>query len=307
MSTLHNQPLYSIKIDTFGTKYILKINGITILRETSSDGQLSTTIPVNHWMHPDRNTMEVHIVPPKKGGNFNPNARLKYSLILRSNADPGAFHILSTINLTGTSANSREFIHSSPSGIFNSFDQFKPDKKGDVKISDITLEDVPVYKGALIYKRQIDAPSSLPLWSFFESDDVPNVEPMSDENYYKEVDILLKEYLKVQKALQENDVDTVIPLFTERNKELDQAFYRQPGETESSIHESLTESANDSKLKLVDLSRLSVNFNIENNRKLVRLLRPQWAPAVGLNLKSGGSIRYDMYFRYKDNKWILTR
>lgn len=307
MSILHNQPLFFVKIDTFGTRYVLKINGVTLLRESSSEGQMTTMLPINHWMHPDKNTMEVQIRPPKKGEEFNPNARLEYSLILKSNTDPDAFHILSTINITGTSANSKETVPSSPSGTFNSFNQFKTDDKGDVNISNITIEDIKSFKGGLIYKRQINSPSSLPLWNFFDSDDVPNVEPMSDAEYYNELDILLNEYLKVQEALKTKDIDAIMPLFTERNKELDKAFYRTQGETESSIRESLNESASDTKLELVDLTRLSVNFAIEDNRKIARLLRPKWTPAIVLNLESGGSIRHDMYFRYKDGKWILTR
>jgi len=61
-------------------------------------------------------------------------------------------------------------------------------------------------------------------------------------------------------------------------------------------------------LQLVPLGRKKVNFTIEQNRKLARLSRKGITPAIGLNSKDGsGSQRFQMYFRYENNKWILTR
>jgi len=307
MSILQNQPSFLIKIDTFGIRYILKLNGITVLRENGSDGQLSTTLPVNHWIHTSNNKIEVEVRPPNKGEEFNPHARLEYSLILKSNLDENLFHTLSTINITGLSANNSEEINSSPSGIFDSNNEFKISENGDIKVSDISVEKIPTFKGGLVYSRKIHAPSSIPLWKFFESDDLENYDILGDDEYYQKLNTLLAEYLKVQDAITNKNIEILKPLFMERNNELDKAFYRKPGETENTLFESLNDSASDKKLKLIDLDKLSVNFNVEKNGKLTRLLRPNWVPAIAFSIETGGSIRYDMYFRKKDGKWILTR
>jgi len=308
MSILQKQPVFSVKINTFGVKYILKINGITLLRETSSDGQLTTTLPVNHWMKSGDNTMEVEIRPPAKGALYNPSAKLEFELLINENRTPHAVFSIANILISGSSANDNQTLLSSASGKYDSADNFNPSKNGDVVVSDILVDKIEKYEGGLIFKRNLNVISSLPLWSFFNSDDIPDYDSMSDEDYYKELDTLLKEYLKVQEAIENNTVSNVIDMFDERNSETDTAFYLSPGETKQGIFESLEAVANDDGIELLPLTRKKVIFTIEKNRKLVRLSRKGVKAAIALNFKDGsGSQRYEMYFRIEDGKWILTR
>lgn len=308
MSILQKQPVFSVKINTFGVKYILKINGIILLRETSSDGQLTTTLPVNHWMKSGDNTMEVEIRPPAKGELYNPNAKLEFELLINENATPQKIYSIANILISGSSANDNQTLLSSASGNYDSSDNFNPSKNGDVVVSDIIVDKIEKYEGGLIIKRNLIIPSSLPLWSFFNSDDIPDFDSMSDENYYNELDILLEEYLKVQEAIENNTINNIIDMFDERNSETDLAFYLSPGETKQGIFESLEAVANDDGVELLPLTRKKVIFTIEKNRKLARLSRKGVKAAIALNFKDGsGSQRYEMYFRIKNGKWILTR
>ena len=308
MSILKKQPVFTVKINTYGVKYILKLNGVTLLRETSSESQLTTTLPVNHWMKSGENIMEVQIRPPQKGQEFNPNAKVEYELLVNENSTPDKIYTISNILISGASANNHKTDVSSASGKYDSLNNFIPSKEGDVSISDISVKEIAKYKGGLTIHRNLNIPSSLPLWRFFNSDDVPNLEAMSDKDYYNELDILLKEYSKVQKAIENNEISSVIPLFNERNSETDTAFYLNKGETEQGIRESLETTANDSGMEILPLSRENVSFTIEQNRKLARLSRKGVKAAIALNYKDGsGSQRYQMFFRIQDGKWILTR
>lgn len=308
MSILHKKPVFSIKINTSAVRYILKINGITLLRESSSDGQLTTTLPVNHWMKSGDNSMEVEIRPHVKGETYNPNANLEFELLISENETPQTIFSIANILISGSSANINQTLLSSTSGNYDSSNNFKSDKNGDVHVSDIQIDKIDKYKGGLIIKRNIVIPSSLPLWNFFNSDEIPDFDSMSDENYYNELDILLKEYLKVQHAIQNNTINDIIDMFNERNSEIDTAFYLKPGKTKKDIFESLQSIANDDGIEFLPLTRKKVIFTIENNKKLVRLNRKGNKAAIALNFKDGsGSQRYEMYFRIKNGKWILTR
>ncbi len=88
MNILQDQSLFFVRLNAFGTKYILKLNGIAIFRETSSNSQLTTLIPVNHWMMPGENTMEIQIRPSHKGEKINPDAKVEFELLVSNNASP---------------------------------------------------------------------------------------------------------------------------------------------------------------------------------------------------------------------------
>jgi len=122
------------------------------------------------------------------------------------------------------------------------------------------------------------------------------------------MDTLLPHYMKVQKAIENNDIESVIPMFAERNNELDAAFYYPPGTMENIIRDSLHQAAGDEKAQLVELTNQKVNFVAHNDNTLVSLSRGLAEAAIGLDYKNGiGSYGFDLIFRRKDGKWILTR
>jgi hypothetical protein len=305
MSILQKQPEFFVKIDAFGMIYRLMLNGVNVMREDDSTSQITTTLPVNHWMHPTDNVLKIMTLPDVDGEDYNSHAKISYTLMVRD-INSEDLHTIASINLTGDSANKLQDAQSSVAGKFSSINAFKPDDEGDVVVSEVSIDKVKDFD-ALNYTRKIHIPTSLPLWAFFESDDIPDIDSYPDKEYDEQRTILLKEYLKVQDALEADNVDAVMPLFSERNKELDQAFYRTPGETASHLRKSLKESAEDPGLELAPLSEKSVSIYIEDNNKVARLVRGNLGPAVAFRIKTGGSINYDMYFRLNDGKWILTR
>jgi hypothetical protein len=97
-------------------------------------------------------------------------------------------------------------------------------------------------------------------------------------------------------------------MFEERNRELDLAFYNPVGTLEKKIREALNDAANDTSATLVRLKKENVGFDTSENNKLNRLARNRNKSAIVLNYNEiSGSYRFDMIFRLKDGKWILTR
>ncbi len=54
---LVDKPFFEIKISAFGVSYYLELNNISIFKEMDSFSQVSTVLPVNHWMKSGTNLM----------------------------------------------------------------------------------------------------------------------------------------------------------------------------------------------------------------------------------------------------------
>ncbi len=306
MNILQKKPVFEIKLEAFGGNYVVEINGAAIFSQYNSGGQISTTLPVNHWMRSGENIIKILTWPDEDDAPINPHAQIKVGLQVSNHDNPAEEFALATINYQNKLLpKSSAISESSQSGKFNANNNFEADTQGDVEVYEIVERNTQrVHE----FERKIIIPSSLPLWEFFNSDQLPNYSAMNDEDYYQHMDILLLEYQKVQKALESNNIDSILNMFSERNKELDRAFYNPQGTLEKEIKSSLIDAASNSKLELVSLSRKFLDFTIEENNKLIKLSRVGVEPAIVLNYKNGmGSISFDMVFRMKDGKWILTR
>ena len=104
------------------------------------------------------------------------------------------------------------------------------------------------------------------------------------------------------------NIDKIIELFSERNRELDAAYYYKPGTMKVKLSVSLTEAVNNPELKLSDLKTEYLGVYISSGRKLISLKRDGAQSAIGFDDEnSGGSDRYDIIYRKKNGKWLITR
>lgn len=131
---------------------------------------------------------------------------------------------------------------------------------------------------------------------------------MPDEQYFSALDHLFVEYKKIQDALSAGNVDSIVSMACERNRETDLAFYLESGTTERRLKASLEDAVQDDNLELAELIPDYVSIRVEDNRRLVRLIRGGETTAVGFNFKSfTGSQSYDFIFRRENGKWIVAR
>jgi len=314
MSLLQEKPVFEIKISAFGVKYFVEVNGISVLSELDPDGQVSLTLPINHWMRSGENTIGISAFPNKEKMPFNSRGYVKIDLTVRELSKKGKTYTVATLHFSGKKDENQSHTGmSSPSGIYASTMEFQLLESGDINVVDPVDKPMIGYEGAILFERKINIPSSLPLWKFFISEKIPDYTTIENENEYdRAMAPLFKEYEKLQNALSNRKVEPILSMFEERNQEIDMAFYLEPGTTAADLRESLLSAAGNKDLELLGLSIDNVNWHLEDNGKLVSLRRYGLDHAIILNYVNEkkaavGSRAYPMYFRLQDGKWILTR
>lgn len=309
VSILRNKPVFTLDIHAYNVSFFVSINGVAAYREFDHDGQVTLTVPVNHYMHPEENRLALEVTPPDEGAPFQTNSNVKVDLNVHEHGDRSNKHRIATLTFEEKHiSDGNPNINSSPADRYSSATGFKPDPQGDVKIEKITTTPRAGYEGALVYERRMTIPNSLPLWAFFNSDDLPNYYTVSDEEYYKALDELVEQYRIIEDVLKGGDVEEIMPFLAERNNETDAAFYFEPGTTEQGIRKDLLASASDKNLELLTLEARSLGIMPEENGKIVSLHRADMGPAIALNLIEGrGAYMYPAFFRRENGEWILTR
>jgi len=305
MSLLQRQPVFSLKIEGFGSLYFITVNGVTVFRQYRSGADVNTTLPINHYMRSGDNEIRISTW----SGNDNPitpHARVKVNLMVNDFSTPDDSYVVTNIDYhNNVPVNESAIKNSTATGRFDSVQGFIADENGDV-IVDAVIESID--DNVFEFVRNVTISSSLPLWAFFNSDELPDYHEMTDNYYYKTMDILFPYYQRLQDAIDNKDIDALMPMFAERNRELDAAFYNEPGALEQRLKEALLDAATDDTATLVELAPKYLNFLVQENNQLVSLSRRQAGPAVSLDYNErNGSYSFDMIFRKQDGEWILTR
>lgn len=309
MSILDRQPIFELRLQSFGTSFFLEMNGISMLKEYDDFAQIETTVPVNQWVRSGRNILGLYVLPKEEGARINPSSHVNAELWVREVSGSKNEFKLASISMKGemvTEGRSAET--GTPSGSFDSHRGFMAAEEGDLIVEDTTVRDVLDYRGGLILERAITVSCPLPEWAFFNSDELPDYDSAPDDQYYLARDELFVEYMKIQDALAKGNIDFIVSTIAERNREADTAFYLEPGTTEKKIRFSLTDAIKDNNLELAELLPDYVGIRVEDNRKLVRLVRSGDTAAIGFDFKSfPGSQSYDFIFRRENGNWIVTR
>ena len=120
-----------------------------------------------------------------------------------------------------------------------------------------------VFEGVVEYEQDFTIPNNLPLWAFFNSDEVANEPDLSEEAFW-ELSAELRDHLKIiQDKIIAGDIDDIMPLFEERNNELDKAFYYSSGVMEAKLRDSFEEDI--TQLNMLELKGRNVKYASENN------------------------------------------
>jgi hypothetical protein len=305
MSLLQDQPVFELKLDGYGCMFIIYINDIKIHFQNNSDSKINTTFPINHYMRSGSNEIKLSLWSGSEEP-VSPAAYIKAELIVSEHKSPETEYTVTSVIFDNKALLALDKIKESTlAGKYNSEQAFSFDDKGDITINEISYKQE---KNVHVYNQNITIPSSLPLWAFFSSDTLPDYYGMSDDEYYKEMDILLLEYQKIQNAIVNKDIASALSMFKERNTELDQAFYYPVGTYDEKVKKSLTNAANDETAELVELNSSHVDFRPFKNQKLNSLKRHNEQSAIRLNYTDiEGSYGYHLIFRRENGNWILTR
>ncbi len=306
MFELRNKPYYEYEIEARNLSLRVLINDVIVFEMHSSD-QSKLVVPINHWMHPEKNKVGIHFWKPEDGENFSEDAFAEVALLL-SNDD--AFERKEIFSLT---LDSRILSNQVSPGVLmpktklDSHKGFSENDRGDVVIDEARLlvaNDPEEYNEL---SRNITFLTKLPMWSFFNAD-ILDLEHFSDTEIDEIHAGLLKEYLKVYDALKANKIENIMPMFAERNREYDAALHYKPGTVESKIRDDLTKAARNDDLELLELTPDNVALFVYPNRRLIKMVRGGMSPAIAFRFKSLDALEsYNLIFRRQNGKWILTR
>ena len=279
----------------------LYLNGVLLEILDHSEGQSTYEIPVNHWMRSGKNQLNLTVYPNSKGEDIQSNAIIKALLQVRNYGEPEN-HTLGGFMFSGASYKEATLDKSYQRDV----EKFTVVDAVGIAVSELTmLEDTP-FDGARKYALTLEIPSNLPLWAFFESDELPDFTLISDEDIEGLRSELYKILRNIQDHLEKGKVDEIMPLFSERNRETDLAFYKKEGQTERELHSDFTNDI--PTLNMINLGPNSTGYESERNLKLTSGFRNGRKNAISGNLKSGpGNLSFPIMFRKQDGKWIITR
>jgi hypothetical protein len=302
-SILNEKPIFELKIHSFGTRYDILVNGITA--HVSDSAQTTLKLPINHWMKSGQNTLELSVYPDAESTPINEQSKVNVELYVR-NAGEEESHRIGGFIFKGIG----HLDKSSYEGYRLNPETFERNDEGIIEVSDVTETEDTVFDGVYEFSQTFDISNNLPLWKFFESDDVPEI-VYEDESRRDEFWAFSKQMVKnllapIQDAILAGDLDSVMPLFEERNRETDQAFYKEPGTTEKELRYAFTK--NVKKINMKPLIEKQIGYAYEKGLKLAGLYGADREGAIGGNYKNGsGSLSFPIIFRLEDGEWIITR
>jgi len=289
---------YRLEIKTEGIRYDAMVNGITI--QDDPDGlPLTVEIPVGQFLRTGKNTIDINLYPwdETETINFREDSYISLTLkMYREDREDLGGIIISQLKYTAKDAiKGTGFESSTPEGQYKFTDKLVLDNEGDYKISSMDIKNLNFFEGAIEATHKIYMQTPFPEWNFFKSDKIKQLDDMTDDEFEnKFVPSLFEKYKYIHEALQHKDIDSIMPLFEERNRELEIAFYYEKGTYEKMLRESLQE-------------------ELDNNMLLKKIDSEHAQPYVSLYgdlVKIGEETifnGYDIFFRKEGNDWMISR
>lgn len=304
MDILQNQPLFELKIKSFGVSYGALINGNYVQIQFDPESKEDLKLPINHYFTSGKNQIGIKVMPNEEGEDFNPSSYVELTLTTRSFGSDITYPLL-TMSFHGSKP---PMAQPPERGIsLEAQAPFNPSNKGSIEIEDILVSPMQDFNGGLAITQNISIPSSLPRWKFLDSEDIPLPTSLSDSEWEAARLELFKEYMNIHNALITKDIARIAKLFEERSNEMDQAFYEPSGTTQKQLIATLTETVTDNELTLASIEPDILGFAYTESSKLRELTRGDNGAAITYEYKDGGSRGFPIIFRRENGKWIITR
>jgi|GEM_PF-2249626 len=312
-NVLLEKPYFTIYLESVSIRAVVEFNRQMISTESGQPTEVE--LPVNHLIKAGDNELTIILIAnDKKNKNYLENSQVKVSLRVRpSGSDPNRNFTLATLEFTGAKIDDgTEIEGSSPAMRLNSTKEFVADPNGDIAISEAHIKNFQTI-GDVVSRKVTLSALGLPRWAFFDSDNITNIKSDDidgaiDENLDKKlIHQMLPIYEAIYNAIKSKNIEPILPLFDERNREYDAAFYRKPGTTARMLAKDLQESATDPDKKLFPITSDNTLSQVYDNDKLARLRMNNRDPLIALNFVGGGSEYYDIILRKQNGRWIITR
>ena len=308
MDVLQGNIRFKLGVEGHGIKYFVSVNDVLVYKQFDQNTQNSFELPISHLIHPENNKFSILGGAETAETEFPTGAAVKLTLIIEDR-DSEVSYKLPVLSLNGKEVHNNQAI----SGILKD-GRYNLSSNGKVvfgngnivlnKTNRILVDKVNDW---FDYSRVVSAPNNLPLWSFFNSDNLPDYDAMSSADRKASIKELFVEYKKIQDALANNDIDSIMPLFSERNKELDIAFGYESGRMEQMLRDFMQDAIDDPAWKLEIRTADGAAIYREDNNKLVSLTRDKLSDFLGFRNSSGMYLSLEIKLRRENGKWIISR
>jgi hypothetical protein len=307
-NVLLENPSFKLKIRKSGAPLVVHLNGVQVFEELSTD-QTGLYYPVNDFMTSGENIISFNLMAfDNMDFQLGKDTYANVSLLLEGSS--GEDQVISILSYDNRQKN--KLSSTSSAGRYSSLDRFKARNNGDVLIGELLSQPMKYYLSNKVsginLEHTVNLQTPFPRWRFLDSDLIMEEEfdynEISNQEYQELkatplIQSLYDVYFNIQNALEQKDISSIIDLFDERNQELEIALDLETGYVKNSLSTELLESI--AKDKLVVSTRNQRDFYIEKGNRLA------YIDPIAFNKPSGGSSKYNMKFRLKNGKWILTR
>ena len=307
------KPSYYIKLNMVNCPRLLTVNGIEIERDFAGDTSYGE-YPINHYIKNGENSVEF-LVGEKDYmlENVNENSKGIVEVRVRGKINgQGVDYKVADINYSPNYTGDVKDLYASSmaSGAysFENNNEVKLNSKSpDFSVGDITLAPL-YYEGAgHIFRRTFTVSVPFPEWSFFSAEKVFDI-PYSEAQYDKYESQLLPELRSLESLFAKKDLNSILPKFELRSKEVDMAFYKEPGTTQSELKVGL-ENVFNNEFYLEPIEDEYLQLLISYDGRLSALLNA--ADMAGSIIyrdgDGGGYTFYSIYWMKKDGKWVIAR
>lgn len=307
---LLDKPYFTVDLNMKNSAYVVEVNGALVYRDLVGR-PMNAELPINHWLRSGENEISIMLLTDDAKTPVDPKTECSITLQVRKSGGPAnANQAISRLSYSGKQASTTGGTGielSTAAGTYDSNKHFYAGRTGDVVIGAATIG--PIADGGKIIRQKITLPTPFPEWAFFKSDTLPaDVDAMSDAEFERYYTSVLVHYQRIEQALRRGDVDSILPMFAERSREIDTAFYYDPGTNAKELAYELKKIVKRPNTEMLPIEKGHSSVYTHTNRKLLKLTRGGGKDVIVFNLKDiKASESYEIVFRKQGDQWIITR
>jgi hypothetical protein len=311
---LNKKPYFTYRIETKGALYESKINGIVLEKDTRGNA-LNFEQPVNQFMRTGKNRIGFQLYT-RTPEDFD-NAKITASLYVNQDgASESEKKLISQVTFKASDfaqeKNPQQAIQASmPAVKLDSTNAFLASDNGDVIVHTPQIEPSKVRPYAFHIYQDIELETPFPLWGFFKADKLEFPDAWADfsSNVQHYSDTLIKpvyqEYQNVYDIIKSQNIEQLLTIFEERNREYDIALYYPEGTYNDMLKKALQGDLGDDNSNLKISPMKFATPSVSDGKEIIRLGNPNIIYFE--NEEHSLYSKYPIWFYKKDGKWIISR
>ncbi|VUD69415.1 hypothetical protein TDB9533_04782 [Thalassocella blandensis] len=307
-----DKPSYFVKLNMTNCPRMIVVNGIEIEQDFEGSSNYSE-YPINHYIKNGENKFEL-LVGEKDYMEDTTTTSSQCSAEIRvrgsvrgEKVDYKITDITYTPNYTENikdlykkSASAGSFIFSKENTVLGA------SHESDFAVSEISLGEIYFDGVGATFGRTFTVSVPFGRWAFFDADQT--FEIPYEEKYEDYKSAVAKLVVDLEKVFDSRDVNKILPLFESRSKEIDDAFYKQKGETQMELKKSLEfVFQNDFPLKAFDESTMELVISYDGRLATLVDAGNMIGTIYFRDTEAETYTSYTVYWMKKDGKWIIAR